>query len=251
MNDITNLPMLYKDLVPLTSKLHEKLTLTPLDHAPFASHQHLVPLMIDEFVLASHFYPIIFAANGENIPFALMGMNAGHNTYIGSDGSIREGAYVPAYIRRYPFLLAKLSPESEQLSLCMDPTAPHFSIGSNPQPLFTDGAISALTQRILDFCKEYEQANSRTRRFTEELRRLDLLIDGEFKIEHSANSQPFVYRGFKMVAEDRLRDLRGDTFRKLAREGSLPMIYTHLLSLGKATQIFARQMEQQKITETA
>lgn len=251
MNGSIKLPMFYKQLVPLNLQDHGKLTLAALNQAPFASQQHLVPLMIDEFVHASYFYPIVFSAERESTPIALMGMNAGHNTYIEANGTIREGAYVPAYIRRYPFLLAKLSPESEQLTLCLDPTAPHFSSDSNPQPLFNDETISPLTQRILKFCREYEQANIRTRKFTEELQRLDLLIDGEFKIEQSGNPKPFVYRGFKIIAEDRLRDMRGDIFRKFAREGTLPLIYTHLLSLGKAPQIFARQIAQQKTAEAA
>jgi len=44
-------------------------------------------------------------------------------------------------------------------------------------------------------------------------------------------AQPFVYRGFRMVDEQRFRDLHGDQLRKINQNGILPLIIAHLFSL--------------------
>ena len=124
MSNLKNLPLFYRELVPLSSKMHAGLALQQQADAPFAAKQHAVPLTLDEFVPASHFYPIVFSLDAPHLPFALMGLNDGINTALDSDGKVLGSAYIPAYIRRYPFLLARLKPGSEQFSLCMDPTAP-------------------------------------------------------------------------------------------------------------------------------
>ena len=40
----------------------------------------------------------------------------------GRPAARRANVYIPAYMRRYPFLLARLRPDSDELSLCFDPT---------------------------------------------------------------------------------------------------------------------------------
>ena len=78
---------------------------------------------------------------------------------------------------------------------------------------------------------------------------MDLLIDGEVSIQPEGADQPFVYRGFQMVDEEKLRELHGDTLRKINQNGILPLIIAHLFSLGLMREIFARQMQQGKVPE--
>src|SRR3546814_1845893 len=92
----------------------------PLDSAEFLVGQHAIPLTSDEFVSACRFFPIVFSAGDNPVPLALMGLNEGINTFVDDEGKLVNPVYVPAYIRRYPFLLAKLQPNSEELSLCFE-----------------------------------------------------------------------------------------------------------------------------------
>ena len=68
-------------------------------------------------------------------------------------------------------------------------------------------------ERALDFCRQFEEAGMRTQNFVEELEKHKLLMDGEVAIQQDGQEQPFVYRGFKMVDETKLRELRGDVLR--------------------------------------
>jgi hypothetical protein len=177
---------------------------------------------------------------------ALMGLNEGVNVFVDDEGKLRGPAYVPAYVRRYPWMLAKLRPDSEELSLCFDPTSSAVGAFEEGNALFEDGKPSDLTQGVLKFCEDFEQAAARTSQFVRELQEMDLLMDGEVSIQTPLNEQPFVYRGFRMINEEKLRDMRGDQLRKINQNGMLPLIYAHLFSLQLMREIFETQVSQGK-----
>ncbi len=246
-----SLPIFYNDLVPLNSNEHENFRVKPSDAAPFLRNQHAVPLTIDEFVSAQRFVPIIFSAGADPVPLALMGLNEGVNTFLDDDGKLRGPAYVPAYVRRYPWMLAKLRPDSDELSLCFDPTSDVVGAFDEGELLLEDKQPSELTKNILKFCEDFEQAAHRTGLFMKELKDLDLLMDGEVAIQMPGNEKPFVYRGFSMVNEEKLRELRGDQLRKINQSGMLPLIHAHLFSLQLMREIFQQQIEQGKMPEVS
>ncbi|WP_420145940.1 SapC family protein [Sphingobium sp.] len=241
-----NLPIFYNDLLPLSSVDHIDYRSRAAESAPFLATQHAVPLTVDEFVPAQRFAPIIFSSGNDSVPLLLMGLNEGVNVFVDDEGKLRGPAYVPAYIRRYPWMLAKLRPESDDLSICFDPTTPVIGAFEDGQPLFEDGKPSELTQNIMKFCEDFEQAAARTGQFVRDLEEMDLLMDGEVAIQIPGNDQPFVYRGFRMVNEEKLRDMRGDQLRKINQNGMLPLIHAHLFSLQLMREVFEAQVSQNK-----
>ncbi len=238
------LPLLYKDLVPISQQEHGTWRYKTLESAMFLRTDHAIPITVEEFSVAQRFYPIIFSSGDQPVPLALMGLNEGINTFIGEDGKMVQDAYVPAYVRRYPFLLARLRPDVEELSLCVDPTSEAMGAYDEGDPVFDGDAPSDATKAILEFCEQFEQAGQRTGAFVEELKALNLLMEGEVSIQTDADTPPFVYRGFQMVDEAKLRDLRGDQLRKMMQSGLLPLVHAHLFSLTIMREIFARQVAQ-------
>ncbi|WOE76384.1 SapC family protein [Alterisphingorhabdus coralli] len=246
----TNLPLFFKELVPLNSNDHAKWKVRGLDNAEFLKDVHAIPLTVEEFPQAQRNYPIIFTVGDNPVPLALMGLNEGVNVYMNDDGKMKNPVYVPAYIRRYPFLLAKLRPDSQELSLCFDPSSGAVGDFKDGDDLFDkDGKVTETTQNILKFCEQFEEAGARTGAFMTELKKLDLLMDGEVSITQSGNDKPFLYRGFQMVNEEKLRDLRGDELRKLAQNGMLPLIHAHLFSLQVMREVFAQQVAEGKVPQ--
>jgi hypothetical protein len=55
-----------------------------------------------------------------------------------------------------------------------------------------------------------------------------------------------VYRGFKMVDQEKLRELRGDVLRTMNQNGMLALVFAHLFSLEHMSEVFARQVTQGK-----
>ena len=240
------LPLLYNGLEPLNSGQHGAMKLKRLDAIPQIGQTHAIPITIEEFTHAARWYPIIFSAGEDPVPLALMGLNEGVNTFLDEQGMpIEKNAYMPAYLRRYPFLLARLRQDSDELSLCFDPTAGAVNEGEG-DALFDGDQPTELTKSILAFCEQFEVAGQRTQAFMEELKSSGLLMEGEVSIQPDGVDQPFLYRGFRMIDEQKMRDLRGDELRKMNQNGMLPLIYAHLTSLAIIRDIFHRQVEQGK-----
>src|SRR5881394_2876072 len=112
-----SLPILYNDLTPLNSNEHGDWRMRSTDGLRQFADNHAIPLTVDEFVLAQRSVPIIFSAGPDPVPLALMGLNEGVNVFTDEEGKLTRPVYVPAYVRRYPWLLAKLRPDSEEMSL--------------------------------------------------------------------------------------------------------------------------------------
>jgi hypothetical protein len=243
-----SLPLLYQALEPLSSNVHGKMKIRAVEKAPVVATTHAIPATVDEFALLSRHYPIIFAVGDTPVPLALMGLTEGVNAFMDENGNaLDSNLYIPAYIRRYPFLLAKIRPDTDELSLCFDPTVGAIGDFEEGERLFNDeGQPSQATKAVLEFCELFEAAGQRTAAFVEDLKKSDLLMDGEVAIQPEGAEQPFIYRGFRMVDEDKLRNLRGDELRKFNQSGLLALIYAHLFSLSLVRELFARQVAQGK-----
>lgn len=238
----SGLPMLYQDLVPLSSQEHATWKMRPMASLEFIANVHAIPLTVDEFPIAQRFFPIVFATGPDPVPLALMALNEGVNTFV-EDNKYRENTYLPAFIRRYPFLLARLQANSEEMSLCFDPTAGMLGDFEDGLPLFENGEPTQVVKDMLGFSEQFEIAAQRTTAFMKDLAETGLLEDGELNIQHQSSEAPFLYRGFGMVNEEKLRDLRGDQLRKMSQNGMLTLLYAHLFSLSLVSEVFGRQFE--------
>jgi hypothetical protein len=241
----SGLPLLYDNLEPLNRNAHADFRVRRLTGVDRIAKVHAIPVTVDEFALAGRHFPIVFSLGDNSVPLALMGLHEGTNTFFDQSGQLLEpNVYVPAYLRRYPFVLARLRDDSDELSLCFDPTSEAVGPFEDGEPLFEGGEPSDATKAILEFCEQFEQAGQRTQAFMTELQSMNLLMDGEVAIQPEGADQPAIYRGFQMVDEEKFRELRGDELRKINQNGILPLIMAHLFSLSVIREIFARQVSQ-------
>jgi hypothetical protein len=237
------LPLFYNDLVPLNSEEHGGWRSRSTDKAKWLVNQHAVTLTVEEFPMAQRHYPIIFSAGPDPVPLALMGMNEGVNVFVDDDGTVNSPVYIPAYVRRYPFMLARLRPDVDDLSLCFDPTSDLLGAFDDGVALFDGSEPSEACKANLAFCEHFEIAAKKTGNFVAELNKHGLIIDGEVNLQPEGMEAPFNYRGFGMVDENKLRELRGDILRGWNQNGMLPLIYAHIFSLELVRDIFGRQVQ--------
>jgi hypothetical protein len=242
-------PLFYDRLEPISSQVHQGLKIRSMDVAPHLAATHAVPLTVDEFISAQRDYPIVFSVGDVPVPLALMGLNEGANVFMGEDGRLLNPTYVPAYVRRYPFMLARLRNDSDELSLCYDPNSPTVGMFDDGTPLFDGDKPSQTLNEILKFCEDFEIAAQRTTAFINELSQGGLLIDGEVAIQPEGAPQPFIYRGFKMIDEEKMRGLDAETLHRLNQNGALPLIHAHLFSLPMIREVFGKQMAMGKVPE--
>lgn len=222
--------LFYRHVTPLDKEKHRQLKVSPIKEFNFSAKTNSVPLAAIEFVEAARDFPIVFAGqNAETlVPAALLGLRADENLFLTSGGRW-DARYVPAFVRRYPFVLASTDPE--KLMVCIDET--HPSVGARTgERLFNDGGEpTAFLNNTIAFMREFHAESQRTREFLKTLQSLNLLT------EVAANAAlkqggSFQLGGFSVVDEKRLRELDKDTVDDLFRKGWLSLIYAHLLSLG-------------------
>lgn len=231
---ITGSAPLYVRPEPLSFDRHKKLGLKEMNPPwGFAARQHFVPLLAGEFAVAALSYPIIFAGP-EYAPLAVMGVNPGENLFFEETGMVRPDAYLPAYIRRYPFTVAS-DEAMGRMVVCVDVGSKLIS--ENPDfPFFNEkGEVTPYTQRCIDFCQSFDVERQKTEALVKNLRELDLFEHRE-QTHTPANAdgspgQPIRLAGYNAISETKLLALPDDKFLELKANGALGLIYAHLISL--------------------
>lgn len=238
----------YENIVPLQSKKHADYSIRSVESLAFAAGHHAIPVTTDEFVKVQRHFPIVFGKNESDGPMALMGMRPGSNAFIDETGNLDGAFYVPAFIRRYPFIGIKPSAEATALSLCFDQGSGMIGEFDDGKPLFgTDGEPTDALRQAIAFCEAYEQANTATTAFMKALREKDLLVEGRIEVVSGAGQdEPAVFQGFKVVEQARVRALDSDTLASWNEQGFLAPLFAHFASL----EMFGALLEKQSARDT-
>lgn len=235
VGEISGTVLFYSKPEPLSPELHGKLGVKRLDTPfKFAKAGHAIPLTVGEFPLAAVNGPIIFVGD-EKLPLAVMGLNAGDNMFVRDDGLFEPGVYIPAYVRRYPFVFAN-DDAAQQMVLCVDRDA-DFIVEGGDLPFFNEkGEPSDYVKACMEFCNNFEAERQRTMSFVQLLKDLDLF---ELKTatftppvpEGQPAPEPQKIAEYYGVSEEKLNKLPTEKFIEIRDNGALAQIYAHLLSL--------------------
>jgi hypothetical protein len=235
LGQITGTVLFYSQPEPLSSEMHGKMGVKSMDGPfGFAKAGHAVPLTVGEFPLAAVTGPIIFVGD-DKLPIAVMGLNAGDNMFLRDDGLFEPGIYIPAYIRRYPFVFAN-DDNAKQMVLCIDRGAEFIVDKDYDQAFFeADGEPSQYTKNCIEFCNNFEIERQRTQSFIQLLKDLDLFETktASFTPMNADGTQgePQKIAEYFGVSEDKLNALPADKLVEIRGNGALAQIYAHLLSL--------------------
>jgi hypothetical protein len=211
---------------------HAKLRYTPLADFEFARKVTAVPLMAAEFPLACRQYPIIFtqSPDGTVMAQAVLSLAEGTNSFINEKGQW-TAIYIPAFIRRYPFVLAEIPGKPDDFDVAFDEGSGCF----HPQKgehLFDDhGAPTTLLQAQVDFLKNFHAEHQRTRQALETLKTDGLLTPFNVDIVRGGDKAKFAVRNMLVVDEAKLGTLAPEKVGAYIKNGTLAMIYAHLISL--------------------
>lgn len=236
MTDQT-LPLFYTNPRPLQADRHGAWSLrTDAGHG-FTAGTNSVPLMAAEFVAACKHVPILFTDGAVVQPVALLGLRTGDNLFVDANGVWEEGTYVPAYVRRYPFIFMENADKSE-FTLCIDEDAESVVEGTD-NPFFVDGKPSALTDNALAFVKEFQAQNAFTAEFTDAVVAANLLVDKRADVT-LVNGERLSLAGFKVIDEELFNQLPAEVLLAWRARGWLALVYAHLISVSSWTGLIDR-----------
>jgi hypothetical protein len=222
------MPIFYRQPRALEPGRYGGKSLREVTRYEFARATNSVALNAAEFAPAMASYPIVFTARAPLAALAVLGLRDRENLFIEADGSWRADCYIPAYVRRYPFIFMR-SPKGDQFILCVDDRS-ELIIEGESQPFFVDGQPAKVIERALAFCGEYQTGFVVTQDFVAALEKNDLLARTQIQFA-DAGGAVTTLGGFRVVDEAKLNALPDGVFLDWRRRGWLGLIYRHLASL--------------------
>lgn len=238
---VAGLPLFYRRPQVLHPAAHGGLLLDTEAGHGFAAAANAVPLQAAEVVAASRHAPVVFSRGADPMPLMVLGLQAGQgNLFVDAQGRWRPGAYIPAYVRRYPFLFLEDAAQAA-FTLCIDEAAPGLQpaaaqpgehVPGSAQPLFdARGEPTALTRSALDLCRDYQAQQGVTRTWMQALAAAGVLVERRADVM-LADGRSLAVDGFQVIDEERLARLPAAELLRWRDAGWLPAVYAHLASAG-------------------
>ncbi len=227
--------LIYDRVAPIATDTHADVSVAPTTDYGFARHINSVPLLAVEFAAASIDHPVVFSRTGADIfPVALLGLRRDHNEHVAFDGAW-SGGYVPAFLRRYPFVFAPADDgatgNEANFNLCLDEASPSVNREGRGERLFDEtGARTPFLDARLAFASEFHSQFHKTRAFCQRLESLGLLEASQARYR-TRDGIDATMGGFAVIDRARLKQLADDDLPALARSGFLELCFAHLHSL--------------------
>lgn len=235
-------PFGYQEIVPLTKSHRVRLQQDRPLPATFRSVS-AVPLSFAEFAPAACDYPIAFvsADGGKSfVAMAVLGIENQQNLFVGPDAKWDRAVYLPAYVRRYPFCMSRVSvngAEQPQRIVCVEKRA----LDEKGEALFDEKGepLPAWAERT-KLLFEYETDLARTEEMTRALAELGVFEAFTMQAVPKQGA-PLALTGLYRVSEQKLHDLPAGKLKELAQTGRLARVYAHLISLHNFARLLDRR----------
>ncbi len=238
--DTTTTAFFYHRPTILDREQHKGLRLKAADMR-FAAGNQAVPLLAVEFPEACLEYPIVFAKgnDGQWMALALTGLVANANAFVNKDGQW-SARYVPASVRRYPFILAETGPgaQGEQLTVAADLAAPNFA--KDGLPLFDDkGEPTELMKNVMNVLADFQNQAKLTSDLGKKLEDAGLLTQQNLQVR-LGEDRSAVVEGVWIIDEAKLRELADDKVLAWFKGGEMAAIHAQMLSLRNLVPLLDR-----------
>ncbi len=216
----------------------------------FAAKTNSLLIAATEMIDAAASYPVVFVGpqGGPYTLAAMVGLNNEENLFIDADGVWDAGSYIPAFVRRYPFVLSGTGDDGE-LVVCLDEAYP--GLGEvDGQPLFeADGKETPLLQSAIEFLQHFHHEMLNTNAFAERLAKLGLLTPMTFEVQRAGNKR--VVEGVVMIDAEKLAALDDATVLAMVRNGDLALAHAHLLSVKQIPHLAVRHEQRARAANPA
>ncbi len=230
--------MIYENVTPISAETHGDWSVEIDGNYSFAKEVNSVPLLLAEFAAAATEQTIVFSGDRKTImPSLILGVQGNVNNHVNADGSWR-GSYVPAFLRRYPFVFAA-SQSGENLTLCMDDTFAGFNTKGNGERLFDgDGKPSEFLQKQLQFNQGYQDQFTKTQAFARGLAKLGILEPSKVDFQFAGKKSSLT--GFQTINRDKFKALQGKKLKEMMKSDQLERCFQHLQSLNNLAPMARR-----------
>ncbi len=240
-----SLPLFFHRVEILDSTKHKGLKLNRGSGFRFAANSNSVPLCLEEVVLASDHFPIVFSQVGL-MPVAVVGCRDGENVFVDASGRWRSGTYIPAYLRAWPFIAVTADDNPDKVFIAIEPDSAHLQL-KDGLPLFDNGSPSRLLSDIISLSSFYRNNVKDTQRFAQALDDAGVLQEQGATVKFR-NGDATRLRGFKVIDPAKLDELPDSTIAEWRKLRWLAPLYAVLRSAARWSQL-VEATEQRRIIQ--
>ena len=228
--------LIYETVVPLSKARHAEWCIEAGRDFSHSKSLQFVPVLAAEFVAAAREFPIVFSKGDDGIqPLALLGMRKAENLYVTESGKW-SATYVPAFLRRYPFIFSR-SEDGSTFTLCIDESFAGFNQDGKGERLFTDESKpTTYVDNILKFLQTFQVQHARSQAFCGKLDEFDL-FEPHNAVWTGPDGEKATLTGFHCLNRARLNDLPPKVLAGMVKNGELELVYAHLLSLANFNEM--------------
>lgn len=241
--------MFYERAVALNRERHlkTKIEISP-NHYAFSARTNALPITSTELNDAARNYPIVFVGKepGSFNIAALVGLNDEENLMVNADGVWAEGTYIPAFARRYPFVLASTD-DKDKFTVCIDEAYPGLNEEKGTALFEADGAESAYLKGVIQFLQVFHREIQRTSAFSNRMHELELLTPKTITVNRKGKKQ--LMEGLWIIDDAKLNGLDDARVVELYRSGYLHWISAHFISLSNLARLATRLDEHSQLTD--
>lgn len=215
---------------------HQDVKIITERSARYGDNLMQAPVFPFEFRKVQVFYPILFQQDGKNSfqPVALFGFEQNENLFLNESGW--QAAYIPAMLRREPFLIGFQAPQDPSdgdmvrvLSLDMDHPRVNTEVG---EALFHPlGGRTDFLEDAANLLEAIHEGLEHGKAFASALQEQDLIeaVTLEIRLRDGSRNQLL---GFHCLAEEKVQALSGDVLGAFQEKGFLMPLFMVLASMG-------------------
>ena len=239
-------PFGYKEITPFL-KNHRVVLPAPGVLPSFTQQLNAIPVSYTEFNVAHRDFPIVFSSGDEGksfAPVAVLGLQAQENLFVLDDGWA-PGVYVPAYVRRYPFCMARVTLDNiEQTERLICVEKDHVAESGGVDMFDAQQQPLPRWKEVEKLLEEYEADLERTKEMCGILADYGLLEP--FTMQATMNAGGSMHlTGMFRVDEKKIDFLNASQHKNLIKKGVMSKIYIHLLSLDNFGRLLDRKAQRQ------
>lgn len=245
---VTGQMFLYRRPVLLSAEAHGHLGMKQVERPfEFCGKIRAAPITVSEIPIAAKTYPVVFASLEQPMPLAILGIIDDANLFVDDNGVWERHAYIPGYIRRYPFGVAR-DEKSDRYAVVLDGDFEGLDPDAESR-LFNGKETTAFTKDAIEFTKGYEDDRRLTERAVDALKKTGLLTIQTAQYTPTDGGEARAFAQYVGVDEAMLKDLDDAKFLELRKTGILPLLYLQLASMANWRMLMARRAERFKLSE--
>lgn len=240
-------PIFYRDVAPLSRENHKDWYIDMAQGYRFTDETNSIYIAGTEFPMAAREYPIVFAKDADErlVPVAMLGLRQNQNLMVDGDGKWL-GAYIPAYIRRYPFILASSNEQENSFAVCIDRAYSGFNTAGEGDRLITDdGEHGEILANSVKFLEEFHKHSDITATFCQAVADADLVESMQANISLKSGSS-FSLAGLYCVPRARIKAMSPEQLKLFVDRDYLDLLYLHMYSLSNMDKLISRYDERER-----